>query len=122
GTANILTGKLVNSNGVTRLLLPTGEQLAIDNSAIGAGSLILRPQNITLSEQVELSGLRGQISHREFLGAQVRYLVDVANTQIVVDQSHAVDQPILEVGATVGLVINSRSAVFLPEMRAADAA
>lgn len=114
GTANILAGELVRSNGSTRLMLETGEQLPIDNEATGTGSLVLRPQNISLSENAEASELQGVVSHREFLGAQVRYLVDVANTQIVVDQSHAVDQPILDIGFRVGLVINSKSAVFLP--------
>jgi len=122
GTANILSGELVDVKGAKKLILPTGEQLAIENSALGTGSLVLRPQNISLSKNAEMSGLRGKITHREFLGAQVRYLVDVANTQIVVDQSHAVDQPILELGATVGLVINSRSAVFLAERQKANAA
>lgn len=122
GTANILEGEITKADGGAQIELVTGEKIAIESSIFGDGNLVLRPQNIAVRQDPSASALTGKIVHREFLGAQVRYLVDVANTQMVVDQSHALDQPVLEVGAEVGLDINKKSGVFLPKKEVQHAA
>ncbi|AVX06184.1 ABC transporter ATP-binding protein [Maritalea myrionectae] len=122
GTANILEGNMVKGPEGSSIILKTGEQIAIDSSILGQGNLVLRPQNIMVRPENANTALRGKISHREFLGGQVRYLIDVADTQMVVDQSHSIDQPVMEIGAEVALDINRNSGVFLPQKEVTDAA
>lgn len=122
GTANILEGDMVKGPEGSSIILKTGEQIAVDSSILGQGNLVLRPQNIMVRPENSNTALRGKISHREFLGGQVRYLIDVADTQMVVDQSHSIDQPVMEIGAEVALDINRNSGVFLPQKEVTDAA
>lgn len=122
GTANILEGEIFADPKGTHIKLTTGEHIALENHEPGYGNLVLRPQNISVRANASDGALQGTIVHREFLGAQVRYLVKVANTQIVVDQSHAADQPILHAGADIGLDINPKSGVFLPKEKQQNAA
>jgi iron(III) transport system ATP-binding protein len=122
GTANILEGEIIADPKGTHIKLTTGEHIALENHEPGYGNLVLRPQNISVRANASEGALQGTIVHREFLGAQVRYLVKVANTQIVVDQSHAADQTILHAGADIGLDINPTSGVFLPKEKQQNAA
>ena len=120
GTANILQGEIIDDGGQSVIVLPSGEKLGLATLASGEGSLVLRPQNISVAADPSMGQLKGKIAHREFLGAQVRYLVDVASTQMVVDQSHATDQFILTEGQDVGLNINPNSGVFLATPKTID--
>lgn len=118
GTANILAGTVSRENDSHIMTLDSGEKIGLNNTPEGKGSLVLRPQNISLTEQITPGMMVGKITHREFLGAQVRYLIDAAGTEIVVDESHNADGRLLEDGTDIGLKINSTSSVFLPEVTA----
>ncbi|OEY67045.1 ABC transporter ATP-binding protein [Marinobacter sp. X15-166B] len=113
GTANIIAGEVSVENGAHIMTLKSGEKVSLHATQPGPGNLVLRPQNISLSEQITPGMMVGKIAHREFLGAQVRYLIDAAGTQLVVDQSHSADGKLLQDGSEIGLVINSKSSVFL---------
>ena len=109
GTANIVQGTLQNGEFVTA----GGQRLAVSSAVPNANRIVLRPQNIHLSATQE--GMAATVAHREFLGSQIRYLVDTADGQIIVDTLHATDTPPYDAGASVFLKIDSLSAPLLAE-------
>jgi iron(III) transport system ATP-binding protein len=56
----------------------------------------------------------GAVRHREFLGSQIRYLVDTPDGQIIVDTLHTVGDAAHAIGARVGLAVNTQGAPLLP--------
>lgn len=114
GTANILEGTVEADGDAKRFLTKTGDSLSLPSGSAAAGSnIILRPQNISMSHKAARDSFRGQVRHSEFLGSQVRYLVDAGGAEIVVDQSHSAGQTIFETGSEVHLLANTSSAVVL---------
>jgi iron(III) transport system ATP-binding protein len=113
GTANILEGVVEKDGGAARFVTSTGDAIAVGETAVSNGSIVLRPQNITIVAQANANTISGTIMHREFLGSQIRYLVSAAGTEIVVDQSHVSGEAWQEVGAEVSLNVNSSAAVVL---------
>lgn len=114
GTANIIEGRVAIENGAARFHTLTGEILPLPDAGTAQGTtLVLRPQNITMSASAGENGLQGTVLHREFLGSQVRYLIQTAGTEIVVDQSHIAGRDWFELGANVHLFANTSSAVVL---------
>ena len=107
GTANILTGSMQSNSFVTS----SGQQLQVANPVAQASRIVLRPQNIQLAATG--GDLAGKVAHREFLGSQIRYLVDTADGQIIVDTLHSTGVPPYDEGAPVSLSIDSRSAPLL---------
>lgn len=115
GTANVLEGRVERSGDETRFVTGTGEALPVrDDTATGAGSIVLRPQNIGFSEPGTPGTIGGKVLHREFLGSQIRYVVAAAATEIIVDQTHAVGTDWRETGDEVALRIDARTAVVIP--------
>jgi iron(III) transport system ATP-binding protein len=114
GTANILEGTVEADPGGARFRTRTGDTLSLPSSAGRTGTrMLLRPQNITLRREAGANALSGQILHREFLGSQIRYLVQAGGAEIVVDQSHSAGQDWFEPGTAVHLSANTDSAVLL---------
>jgi len=114
GTANILEGKVETEGGQARFRTTTGDTLALPNGKTARGtSIVLRPQNITLQRDPGANALAGQVLHREFLGSQIRYLVEAGGAEIVVDQSHRAGRDWFEPGMAVHLLANTDSAVVL---------
>lgn len=110
GTANILDGRLCDGSFVTA----GGHSLNIASAVPGAQHIVLRPQNITLSEEARGEGMiPGTVSHREFLGGQIRYLVDTADGTVVVDTLHEAGRVPYDSGAAVILQIDSQHAPLL---------
>lgn len=109
GTANILEGRCDGMRFITK----AGHVIPVANPMNKAGRIVLRPQNITLQASAADGALRGSVSHREFLGSQIRYLVDTADGQIIVDTLHSSGSRPFDVGAVVGLAIDSESAPML---------
>lgn len=108
GTANILEGRMDGAHFVTR----GGSRLAVGAARADAGRMVLRPQNVTL-EGPGGDGIAGAVRHREFLGSQIRYLVDTADGQMIVDTLHAAGNPGHAAGTQVTLRIDSRTAPLL---------
>src|SRR5699024_6679557 len=97
GTANILKGAMQGADFVTE----AGERLPVVAQNPQASRIVLRPQNITIAA----SGgeIDGKVTHREFLGSQIRYLVETADGRIIVDTLHSSGAPPFDEGAPVSL-------------------
>jgi iron(III) transport system ATP-binding protein len=115
GTANILAGT-VSGAGPDRsfeiapnLRLPVGPDAAVPAGA----RLVFRPQDAVLTRGPDPAALPGRIVHREFLGAAVRYGVEIAGTEVVVDMPFRAGSTLEEVGTPVAVAIPSRSALWL---------
>lgn len=114
GTANILEGHVEAEGGNVRFVTKTGDPLSLPKDAAQSGSnIVLRPQNISITQTAGANALEGKILHREFLGSQIRYLVAAGGTEIVVDQSHSSGVAGFETGARVHLQANTDGAVVL---------
>ncbi|SEN59595.1 iron(III) transport system ATP-binding protein [Paracoccus alcaliphilus] len=107
GTANILKGAMQGADFVTE----AGQRLPVVAPLEGANRIVLRPQNI----RIAASGgeITGKVTHREFLGSQIRYLVETPDGQIIVDTLHSFGLPPYDEGAPVSLSIDSQSAPLL---------
>ena len=109
GTANILKGQMEGPAFRTA----GGQLLPVAQPVQGASRIVLRPQNIRL---VEAGGnITGKVAHREFLGSQIRYLVESPDGQIIVDTLHSTGQRPQEIGTPVLLAIDSDSAPLLTD-------
>ncbi|MGC9367955.1 MAG: ABC transporter ATP-binding protein [Paracoccaceae bacterium] len=114
GTANILEGRVEIDGDAARFLTRTGDALSLPPGGGHSGTnIVLRPQNISIGRAQVENSLPGEVMHREFLGSQIRYLVQAGGTEIVVDQSHSAGQDWFDPGASVHLVANTSSAVVL---------
>jgi iron(III) transport system ATP-binding protein len=108
GSANILSGKVADGAfevvGGPRLPLPR-------NVTVPAGGrLVFRPQHASLSDS---GALRGPVTHREFLGATVRYGVRVADAEILVDVPFQSGSDLHDVGDSVGVMLPPERALYL---------
>jgi iron(III) transport system ATP-binding protein len=114
GTANILSGRLLMNapqnafeikDGVS-LPLPAGLDVPKDSK------LVFRPQQAAI-RPAGTPGLSGEIVHREFLGATVRYGVTIAGSEILVEVPFSSAGGLLDVGAKVSVTIDTDSIQFL---------
>jgi iron(III) transport system ATP-binding protein len=94
GSANILDG----SAGVS---VPAGQKL------------VFRPQHAALAP-VAGALMSGPVTHREFLGATVRYGVRVGGDEILVDAPFQSGNELREVGETVGVSLPAQRMLYLP--------
>jgi iron(III) transport system ATP-binding protein len=113
GTANIIDGVVEKDGAAVRFVTKTGDAIAVGDTTVNSGSIVLRPQNISIVAKDSANSISGTVMHREFLGSQIRYLVDAAGTEIVIDQSHVSGETWQDIGAEVSLNINSSAAVVL---------
>lgn len=109
GTANILKGSMQEGSFHTA----GGQRLPVANPEAGATHIVLRPQNIRLTTST--GDIPGKVAHREFLGSQIRYLVETPDGQIIVDTLHTAGTPPHDTGSAVFLTIDSRSAPLLTD-------
>jgi iron(III) transport system ATP-binding protein len=115
GTANILNGTVSGSGAERSFEVAPGLRLPIGaDASIPAGArLVFRPQDATLARERDPAALPGRIVHREFLGSAMRYGVEIAGTEVVVDMPFRAGSTLEEVGMPVALTIPSRSALWL---------
>jgi|TARA_B100000073_G_scaffold247600_1_gene207939 iron(III) transport system ATP-binding protein len=113
GTANILTGSIETNGRNTRFVTTTGETLNLPTAAQSGTQLVLRPQNIEIQKTSGKGTLKARVIHREFLGSQIRYLVNAAGTELVVDHSHTPDGVWFENGTNIHLRPNTSGATVL---------
>ncbi len=94
GSANILDEK----SGVP---IPPGKRL------------VFRPQHAALSAP-ESAALRGPVTHREFLGATVRYGVRLGESEVLIETPFQSGSELRSVGDQVGVDLPPRRMLFLP--------
>ncbi len=113
GTANILEGRIEKSGEALRFVTGGGDSLPIGSAPAGAASIVLRPQNITITAEDGPDTITGKVLHSEFLGSQIRYIVSAAGSELVVDKSHRQGEVTLTEGTRIPLRVNMQSAVVL---------
>ena len=85
-----------------------------DTATITARLLALRsPQHASLSVP-ETASLRGPVTHREFLGATVRYAVQIGDSEILIETPFQSGSELRSVGDQVGVDLPPRRMLFLP--------
>ena len=94
GSANILDG----GAGVT---VPAGQRL------------VFRPQHASLSP-VAGAAMSGPVTHREFLGATVRYAVRIGGREILVDVPFQSGAELRSIGEPVGVALPPERMLYLP--------
>jgi len=92
GTANIIDGKLVGAGSNAAYETPEGNRIGLPASTKLPleGRLVFRPQSVTLAEvddvpPMDRATFQGRISHREFLGATMRYGISFGKREILAD-------------------------------------
>ena len=106
-------GRAMDSEPTLRFVTGSGEALPLRGGAMGAGSVVLRPQNIAISAAAGPDTIAGRVLHSEFLGSQIRYIVRAAGAELVVDKSHHSSETAVPTGSDVALRVNMDSAVLL---------
>ncbi|HTE81277.1 MAG TPA: ABC transporter ATP-binding protein [Reyranella sp.] len=94
GSANILE----EGAGVT---VPAGQRL------------VFRPQHASLSP-VAGAAMSGPVTHREFLGATVRYAVRIGGREILVDVPFQSGAELRSIGESVGVALPAERMLYLP--------
>ncbi|MGQ9369169.1 ABC transporter ATP-binding protein [Azospirillum sp. ST 5-10] len=124
GTANVLEGEVRPAPGGAGTVFAVAGSDALvplpPGTAPGAaGKLMFRPQNLRIGGPGEAppggpgAALAGTVRHREFLGASVRYTVDLGRQSVQVDSAHQAGEPMLAPGTTVGLALAADRVRFL---------
>ncbi|MBS0548764.1 MAG: ABC transporter ATP-binding protein [Proteobacteria bacterium] len=75
--------------------------------------LVFRPQHASLAP-AEGATMSGPVTHREFLGATVRYGVKIGGSEILVDTPFQSGAELRDVGATVGVALPPQRMLYLP--------
>ena len=82
--------------------------------AVPAGQrLVFRPQHASLAP-VAGAAMSGPVSHREFLGATVRYGVRIGDHEILVDAPFQSGAELRAIGETVGVALPPERMLYLP--------
>jgi iron(III) transport system ATP-binding protein len=115
GTANIIDGLVVGSDPERSFEIAPGVRLPIPTgAAVPPGAkLVFRPQDAVLDPVGGRAALPGRVSHREFLGSAVRYAIQIAGGDIVIDAPFHAGDVLHEAGASVAVTIPLGSALWL---------
>ena len=119
GTANFLDGEVVGNGSDRRFeVAGGGGSIPIPAKAdVPPGAkLVFRPQYATIGPKDNKSTtLDGIIAHREFLGATVRYGVEIGRTTVLVDAPFHSGDSLFEPGAKTSISLNPSSALWLAQ-------
>ena len=120
GTANILEGR-IEGDGAS-LVFETSGGLRIpvppDVTVPSTAKMVFRPQDAKIIAEGEQAGpgtaiMRGTLSHREFLGASVRYGVRAGTADIAVEVPFHAGDTLYDVGSAATVAISGRSVRWL---------
>nr|WP_309402689.1 ABC transporter ATP-binding protein [Aminobacter niigataensis]WMD00686.1 ABC transporter ATP-binding protein [Aminobacter niigataensis] len=118
GTANILDGHVVGSGADRLFEVPGAGSIPIPaGTTVPRGAkFVFRPQYATIGTVAsDAVALAGTITHREFLGATVRYGVQVGTASVLVDVPFHSGDALLETGARTSVGLQPSSAQWLAE-------
>ncbi|MBL4832298.1 MAG: ABC transporter ATP-binding protein [Aliivibrio sp.] len=118
GTANLLTGKIDETQGSTIFSTESGITFPYKTDKRGEISLLFRPQSVEISSNSTspLNSslvLEGKILHQEFLGHLVRYGIDVGGQLLLVDDPHRRGTQHLVNGSNVLIGVDTNELVAL---------
>ncbi len=111
GTANLMDGTLDTSHGAPAFTTGDGIRLAAPEGAFDAGDplvALVRPQSVDIHAAGDPAGtgaarLEGRVVHREFLGALLRYAVQVGEQTLLVDDAHHAGRRLFDLDEPVSL-------------------
>ena len=106
GTANLIEGKIESDR-----FLADGIVLYAVKAPPGPACVSIRPQHIAV--QASGIGLPGVVEEREFLGETTRYRIKAGSHRLIVDEPHRRDIEPREVGALVGLSVDTKQVSIL---------
>lgn len=118
GTANILDGHVEDTpNGRVFVVEGAGSIPVPEGTKVAQGAkLVFRPQYATIGRTEEGAvALEGTIAHREFLGAIIRYGVQVGTATVLIDVPFYTGDTLLEPGTATVLGLQPSAALWLTE-------
>ncbi len=115
GTTNMIEGDVVSEGGKTMLKSADGTTFPLAGPVdYHKGAIVFRPQSIHINPEPEQGVLfEGTIESMEFLGSIVRYNVIVGNNNLLAEQKHLRDKPVLHEGEDVRLFIPQEQIMFV---------
>lgn len=119
GVANVVAGNMAAEDGKMIFRSSDGAvTVPVVEGTQGTGSIIFRPQNLTIQPQdaEPIPGavrLNGEVEHKEFLGSVVRYQVAVGGQLILVDASHQRGEKAMPEGTAVSLSLSGDHVIGL---------
>ncbi|CAM5198084.1 ABC transporter ATP-binding protein [Bosea thiooxidans] len=119
GTANILDGSVVADGDGRWFAVEGGARVPVPADAVvpPGTKLVFRPQHASLTRAgavAEAGQLQGAISHREFLGASMRYGVRIGGSELSVDLPFQSGAALFEAGDAVTLGVPPSALLWLP--------
>ena len=110
GTANVLDGVIEEKRGKVKFRSASGVELGLDLQERGAGSIVFRPQNVSIvSTGTPIRGaqsrLSGDVCRMEFLGSIIRYAVEVGTDMVLIDHPHTQGEATFKTGIRVDLLV-----------------
>jgi iron(III) transport system ATP-binding protein len=116
GTANILEGRMVEDSGRRAFEIAGGARVPVpDGATVPPGArLVFRPQHAGVAAPgAGGRAVSGTVSHREFLGANVRYAVRVGQTEISIETSFHSGERLFSAGAAVDVTLPEQAILWL---------
>lgn len=114
GEANFLDAKIDETNGETAKITVVGTQIEVLNYAgIAAGSeasLVLRPENVTLSDT---GILNGTVTFSTFMGSYQYYQVDVGGKNVNITDYNPLGRKVYEAGEKAALNFDTKGVYIL---------
>ena len=121
GTANIIDGALIGDGqgvayavaGNARIALPPAARIPV------SGKMMFRPQSVALSPATDVvpnlhaATFQARITHREFLGATIRYGLITGRQEVLVDLPFKPGDKLHEIGATVAAAVPAKAVLWL---------
>ncbi|WP_261130921.1 ABC transporter ATP-binding protein [Bacillus sp. Marseille-Q3570] len=118
GSSNILKGKVVNREDPYCTVQFNGSQIrSISKPKKDEVEVVIRPENISIIQEHEIDPakniLEGTIMFSTYLGAVVRYDIQVGTHQIIVDTTYKSGDSILSPGHKVHLTIEPERVLLI---------
>lgn len=118
GTANIIKGTVIPNDGAPVFRTDRGMDIPLSRTHSNGSSIVFRPQNVDVCAAGAGGGeahakLLGKVVQVEFLGAIIRYGVDVNGDMVLVDHAHKKGESIFQAGDSVDLLIDRESILVL---------
>jgi iron(III) transport system ATP-binding protein len=117
GTTNMIEGNVEVQDGDSLLVVDDNLTLSLAGvEASGSGSLVFRPQSVQVNPESCAKNdicLNGIISSREFLGATVRYSIQVGSVKVLADEEHQRGKVIYNESDQVNLAIPHQQILFI---------